>query len=489
MNHLRSNKDIGKTKRARSRTHGGDRKARPVTNHDGRRTRGVWGSDRREDTGMWGGVEGGTRVGDPLGLTSGVHPMVLKDCASVAWSHPQGRSAAGWVERAGSRTARTGEQQRRAWPSAGAEDEGPPPARRAQRPGPAWRARQARQPEQRRERQRPASGPWARRRTRRARRRPQRRRRPGLRARRPEPARRARWQPVRRAWRRGRRQRRQRGSHPGAEEAPGRRPGTEEPRQIGPSKTTRPRPEQTGPRGRPGGVHAPSAPAEAAAGEGPAAVGAPSGVPCCWRSAQQGHTAAARVGPPRMAGSAPEASSAALEARQGRETAAAGAGARQAPWVAAAAVPSVSMAGRRASGADTAGPGGGGPGGSGAPPAGAVGEDPAGLAWVAAARPAAPACCAVSRARHGPAAAGARQVAADLAAPTAQAALAAAAPANPEAATPGQGRGGRRGRRAPGALGGDSSGAVRILRPQGRPRLRPQGIRGGRGTPIRGACA
>ena len=46
VNHLRSNKDIGKTKRTRSRTHGGDRKTRPVTNHDGR-TRGVWGSDRR----------------------------------------------------------------------------------------------------------------------------------------------------------------------------------------------------------------------------------------------------------------------------------------------------------------------------------------------------------------------------------------------------------------------------------------------------------
>src|SRR6185295_6785679 len=67
MNYLRSNKDIGKPKGARSRTHGGDRKARPVTNHDGRRTRGVWGSDRIEDTGMWGGVKGGTRVGDPLG--------------------------------------------------------------------------------------------------------------------------------------------------------------------------------------------------------------------------------------------------------------------------------------------------------------------------------------------------------------------------------------------------------------------------------------
>ena len=51
MNHLRNNKDIGKTKRTRSRTHDGDRKSRPITNHDGRRTRGVWGSDRREDRG------------------------------------------------------------------------------------------------------------------------------------------------------------------------------------------------------------------------------------------------------------------------------------------------------------------------------------------------------------------------------------------------------------------------------------------------------
>ena len=66
MNHLRSNKDIGKKKRTKSRTHGGDKKTRPVTNHDGR-TRGVWGSDRREDTDIWGGVEEGTRVGDPLG--------------------------------------------------------------------------------------------------------------------------------------------------------------------------------------------------------------------------------------------------------------------------------------------------------------------------------------------------------------------------------------------------------------------------------------
>ena len=128
MNHLRSNKDIGKAKGARSRTHGGDRKARSVTNHDGRRTRGVWGSDRREDTDIWGDVEGGTRVGDPLGADRRRPPHGaegLRQCSLVP--PPQARLAAGWVERAGSRTVRTGERRRRAWPPAGAEDESPPP--------------------------------------------------------------------------------------------------------------------------------------------------------------------------------------------------------------------------------------------------------------------------------------------------------------------------------------------------------------------------
>ena len=45
-------------------------------------------------------------------LTSGVSPMVLKDCASAAWSHPQAWWVAGWVERVESRTTRTGEQHR-----------------------------------------------------------------------------------------------------------------------------------------------------------------------------------------------------------------------------------------------------------------------------------------------------------------------------------------------------------------------------------------
>src|SRR6185312_5004790 len=94
MNHLRSNKDIGKEKRTRSRTHGGDRKTRPVTNRNGRRTRGVWGSDRREDTDIWGGVEGGTRVGDPLGADRRRPPR------GAQGRHPRpGRLLAGWSGR------------------------------------------------------------------------------------------------------------------------------------------------------------------------------------------------------------------------------------------------------------------------------------------------------------------------------------------------------------------------------------------------------
>jgi hypothetical protein len=49
VNHLRSNKNIGKTKRTRSKTHRGDRKIRPITYHD-RRPRGMWGLDKRENT-------------------------------------------------------------------------------------------------------------------------------------------------------------------------------------------------------------------------------------------------------------------------------------------------------------------------------------------------------------------------------------------------------------------------------------------------------
>ncbi|KAG2637019.1 hypothetical protein PVAP13_2NG490106 [Panicum virgatum] len=85
--------------------------------------------------------------------------------------------------------ARTGEQQRRALPPAGAENEGHPPGRWARRPGPARRARWARQPVQR-----PARGPWVRRPARRARQARRHARRQGRR----RPARRARRRPQRR---------------------------------------------------------------------------------------------------------------------------------------------------------------------------------------------------------------------------------------------------------------------------------------------------
>ena len=91
MNHLRSNKYIGKKKRTRSRTHGGDRKARLITNHDGRRTRGVWGLDRREDTASGVVWKEAPESAIHSVLTGGVSPtMVLKDCARAAWSHPPG---------------------------------------------------------------------------------------------------------------------------------------------------------------------------------------------------------------------------------------------------------------------------------------------------------------------------------------------------------------------------------------------------------------
>ena len=96
----------------------------------------MWGSDRREDTDIWVVWKEAPESAIHLVLTGGVSPMTLRNCASAVWSHPQARSAAGWVERAGSRTARTGEQQRRAWPPAGAEDEAPPTLKRTHRDTP-----------------------------------------------------------------------------------------------------------------------------------------------------------------------------------------------------------------------------------------------------------------------------------------------------------------------------------------------------------------
>jgi hypothetical protein len=59
VNHLRSTKNIGKTKRTRSKTHRGAWKTGPITYHDGR-TGGSWGLDIREYTSIRSGMEGGT---------------------------------------------------------------------------------------------------------------------------------------------------------------------------------------------------------------------------------------------------------------------------------------------------------------------------------------------------------------------------------------------------------------------------------------------
>ena len=55
----------------------------------------MWRPDRRKDTSIRGGVEEAPESAIHSVLTGGVSPMVLKDCASAAWSHPQARSEAG----------------------------------------------------------------------------------------------------------------------------------------------------------------------------------------------------------------------------------------------------------------------------------------------------------------------------------------------------------------------------------------------------------
>jgi hypothetical protein len=82
VDHLRSDKDIGKTKVTRSRTHAGDRKARPITNHDRSRIRGMWWLDRRHEASIRGGMVGGTRVGNPLGADMRGHPHGVE---SLCW--------------------------------------------------------------------------------------------------------------------------------------------------------------------------------------------------------------------------------------------------------------------------------------------------------------------------------------------------------------------------------------------------------------------
>ena len=96
VDHVGSNKNIEKTKRNRSSTHGGDRKTRPITNHDRRGARRMGG--RTEERIPASGVVWNEAPKSAIQsvLTGGVSPMVLKDCASpmvlkdcarAAWSH------------------------------------------------------------------------------------------------------------------------------------------------------------------------------------------------------------------------------------------------------------------------------------------------------------------------------------------------------------------------------------------------------------------
>ena len=68
VNHLRSNKNMGKSKRARDRANGSDGDTRSVNNHDGRGIGRMSRTDRREYTSVRSSVVGGPRVSDPLSV-------------------------------------------------------------------------------------------------------------------------------------------------------------------------------------------------------------------------------------------------------------------------------------------------------------------------------------------------------------------------------------------------------------------------------------
>jgi len=75
VDHVGSNKNIGKTKRTRSSTHGGDRKTRPITNHDrrGARRMGV-GQKKEYQHQAWCGTK--PRVSNPVGTDWRCQPHV-----------------------------------------------------------------------------------------------------------------------------------------------------------------------------------------------------------------------------------------------------------------------------------------------------------------------------------------------------------------------------------------------------------------------------
>ena len=83
MNHLRSNKDIGKTKRARSRTHSGDRKASPTMMEERQEGCGCRTEERIPASGVVWKEAPESAIHLVLTGPSGVSPMALKDCASA----------------------------------------------------------------------------------------------------------------------------------------------------------------------------------------------------------------------------------------------------------------------------------------------------------------------------------------------------------------------------------------------------------------------
>jgi hypothetical protein len=123
MNHLRSNKDIRKTKRTGSRTHRSDRKTGSITDHDGRRIRGVRRSDRRKDTRIRSSVVRGTRVGDPLDADGWRQPHSVEGLCQGSLIP---LATTSWAEEVESRSARR-RQHSLPCPPGGAGDEAPLP--------------------------------------------------------------------------------------------------------------------------------------------------------------------------------------------------------------------------------------------------------------------------------------------------------------------------------------------------------------------------
>ena len=90
MNHLRSNKDIGKTKEqgAEPTAMTGRQDPSPTMMEEGQEGCGGRTEERTPACGV--GWKEAPESAIHSVLTGGVSPMALKDCASAAWSHPPG---------------------------------------------------------------------------------------------------------------------------------------------------------------------------------------------------------------------------------------------------------------------------------------------------------------------------------------------------------------------------------------------------------------